>query len=87
MTLLPWMMEEFDNAPLGPVVSNGAGLPVEDNGCVSDGQQVRTRVVDLHSIPVFQQGDREVVCKKERERKRGEEKEDGEERNEKEKER
>ena len=75
VTLLPGMVKELDYTSLWPVVSNGPSLPVEHNGCVCDGEEVGTRVVDLHSTLVLQQGHLEVVCRGGERRIREEERE------------
>ena len=55
-------MEEFDDAPPRPLVSNSEGSPVKDDGCCGDGEKVLTRVTDLNRKTILDQVDRKVVC-------------------------
>ena len=55
MAFLLGVVKELDHILFGPVVGNGACLPVQHYGSVSDGEQVGTRVVDLHSTAILQQ--------------------------------
>ena len=54
------------------MVGNGSCAPMEHNGCVSDGEKVRARVVDLNGIPVLQQSHCEVVWREGQEEQVGE---------------
>ena len=61
MSLLLGVVQELDHTPFRPVVGNGPRLPVQDNGGISDGEEVGAGEVDCNCMAVLQHGYLEVV--------------------------